>query len=55
MDGKLLEISVLDSKCLMAEEFEIFFALLEILAPHNGYAVGALNNWLNPEAFRAYW
>jgi len=53
MDGKLPEISVLDSKCLMAEEFEILFARAEILAPQNSYAVRALDLRRNPEASRA--
>jgi len=48
MDDKLPEISVLDSKCLMAEEFEILFARAGILAPQNGYAVRALDLGLNP-------
>lgn len=53
MDGKLPEISVLDSKCLMAGEFGILFTQEAILTPRNGYAVGALNLGLNPEASRA--
>ena len=53
MDGKLPEIFVLDSKCLMAGEFEILFTQMGILTPRNGYAVRALNLGLNPEAFRA--
>ena len=32
MDGKLPEISVLDSKCLMAGKFGTLFTLVEILA-----------------------
>ena len=48
MDGKLPEISVLDSKCLMAEKFGILFTPAGILAPKNGYAVHALNLGLNP-------
>jgi hypothetical protein len=53
MDGKLPEISVLDSKCLMAGEFGILFTRALILAPKNGYAVRALDLGLNPEASRA--
>ena len=53
MDGKLPEIFVLDSKCLMAGEFGILFTPAKILTPENGYAVRALNLGLNPEASRA--
>ena len=52
-DGKLPEISVLDSKCLMAGEFGILFTQAPILTPENGYAVRALNLGSNPEASRA--
>ena len=54
MDGKLPEISVLDSKCLMAGEFGILFTRAEILTSGNGYAVRALDLGLNPEASRAF-
>ena len=53
MDGKLPEISVLDSKCLMAEEFGTLFTRARILTSGNGYAVRALDLGLNPEASRA--
>ena len=43
MDGKLPEISVLDSECLMAEEFGTLFALVEVLALWNGVAPFALS------------
>ena len=52
MDGKLPEISVLDSKCLMAEEFGILFTQAGILTPKNSYAVRALNLGRNTEACR---
>ncbi len=54
MDGKLPEISVLDSNCLMAGEFGILFTRAEILTSGNGYAVRALDLGLNPEASRAF-
>ena len=54
MDGKLPEISVLDSKCLMAEEFGTLFTRARILTSGNGYAVRALDLGLNPEASRAF-
>lgn len=55
MDGKLPEISVLDSKCLMAGEFGILFTRAKILAHRNGYAVRALHPRAEPRGLPRIW